>query len=259
MSIVATLIPWIEQRFFLDSNTGTIPNSFGLVSTYETDGSTPKPTYSDVNGVTAHTNPILLTSSGRPPSTIYLGNGGYTFIVRDTLNVPLYTVQNVGGGASAGPGLVATQTLENQEATIGNVAGGEDTLATYTIPANQLVTDGDAIHVQAFGTFENNVNLKRLRMRFGSTTIFDTGGVYAPGGTGIGWQLRGTIVRRSGAIQTSCVEAAMALGTAGTWTTIAPPAETMANAIILVLTGEGIASNDIVMNAFRVTYEPAAV
>ena len=256
MSIVGTLIPWIEQRFCVDTG---LPNAGGFVYTFETDGSTPKPTYTDVEAHVAHANPIHLDANGRPPSDIFLGDGGYTFQIQDVDHVPLYSVEDIGGGASAGAGLVATQTRETQQTQIGTVGGGEDTLGTVLLPANQLRADGDAIHLDACGQFANNANNKRLRCRFGSTTVFDTGGSFAPGAAGRGWHLRVTVVRRSSASQVSCAVADMKKGADDSWTTIATPSETMATTITLALTGEGTATNDLQLDWFRVTYEPAAV
>jgi hypothetical protein len=82
------------------------------------------------------------------------------------------------GAIAGGSSVVLGQsgTLATSHTTVGNVGTGDDTLWTFTVPANTLNADGTAIWGEAAGTFAANTNNKTLRVKFGSTTILDAGG-----------------------------------------------------------------------------------
>lgn len=54
---------------------------------------------------------------------------------------------------------------------VGNVAGGEDDLQTYSLPANSLSWNGKTLRITAWGTGANNSNPKTLKFYF-SSSIF---------------------------------------------------------------------------------------
>jgi hypothetical protein len=83
------------QQFF--DNTG-LPLNGGLIYTYQAGSTTPLATYTDVNGTIANSNPIVLDSSGRPPSQIWLTYGfNYKFVVQTSAAVTLGTYDNIYG------------------------------------------------------------------------------------------------------------------------------------------------------------------
>ena len=92
MSLPSGIMPWVESRF-LDAN--GVPLAGGTVTTYATGTTTPKATYTDTARTAAHTNPIVLDAAGRPPTTVYLTSGGYTFLVKDVNGVQQYTWNDI--------------------------------------------------------------------------------------------------------------------------------------------------------------------
>jgi hypothetical protein len=83
------LCPVIKQQIF-DANGD--PLALGKVYSYVQNSSTPKSTYSDSAG-TPNTNPVTLDGDGR--ANIWLGTGGYKFVIKSPAGVTLYTVDNV--------------------------------------------------------------------------------------------------------------------------------------------------------------------
>jgi hypothetical protein len=66
----------------------------------------------------------------------------------------------------------ARQTLYNPVAIVGNGADTtEDTLQSYTIPANMLANVGDTIHVLARGVPLSSTDVKNVRLRLGGTLL----------------------------------------------------------------------------------------
>lgn len=81
------------------------PLTGGKLYTYEAGTTTPKATYTDSTEATPHANPIILNSSGyagsdATPLGVWLGDGGYKFVLKTSADVTLWTIDNVGGDAS---------------------------------------------------------------------------------------------------------------------------------------------------------------
>jgi len=86
---------------FLD-NAGNVLTG-GKIFSYLAGTTTSEPTYTDVTGTIAHTNPIILDASGRVPSggEIWLTEAiSYKFILRDTNDVLIATYDNITGNNS---------------------------------------------------------------------------------------------------------------------------------------------------------------
>jgi hypothetical protein len=78
-------------------NTG-LPLSGGKVYTYQAGSSTPLSTYTTVDGTIANANPIILGTSGRPPSEIWLTQGyNYKLVLKDSSDVLIATYDNIYG------------------------------------------------------------------------------------------------------------------------------------------------------------------
>lgn len=81
---------------FFDDNGD--PLSGGKIFTYAAGTTTPKATYTDYTGGTAHANPIILDAAGRPPSEVWLTYGdAYKFILKDSLDTLVGTFDNIDG------------------------------------------------------------------------------------------------------------------------------------------------------------------
>jgi len=194
-----------------------------------------------------------------------------TTIPNDT--VTFAKIQNVadstiaGRAAGAGTGdltaLTAAQVLAilglaplyQTLSAVGNVGTGEDTLASYTLSAGILATDGDSIWFEAFGTTALAVTIT-IRVRFGSS---GTNLVYSEANSSWGsyWSVKGRIYRTGASSQKSDttlisdnddrVEAQVVTGLN----------QTLSGSITLSVTGEAVLNNDVVLEGFRVGYTPA--
>ena len=134
---------------------------------------------------------------------------------------------------------------------VGNVGGGEDDLMSYTLPAGTLAADGQLIRVTASGTKANNANAKTVKVYFGTTVIVSVTLGTSAAGT---WRIIAEIARVGATSERSESWAADI-------TTQAPqngaaPAETLANALAVKLTGTGTANNDIVQTMMVVEFLP---
>ena len=64
---------------------------------------------------------------------------------------------------------------DSQFTDVGNVGLEEDTLQTFTLPANALNADGKAIRIRATFVVANNNNVKTVKLHFGATVIASSG------------------------------------------------------------------------------------
>jgi len=93
----------IGNGFQFFSNDG-LPLNGGKILTYQAGSTTPFTTYTDSNGLIANTNPIILGTSGRPPSEIWLEEGYfYKFVLTDASDVTIQTYDNLYGIIGVAP------------------------------------------------------------------------------------------------------------------------------------------------------------
>lgn len=87
---------------FFDNN--GLPLNAGLLYTYQAGSVTPQTTFTDSSGLIANTNPIVLGTDGRPPSTIWLSDGFfYKFVLEDANSVVIQDYDNLYGIIGASP------------------------------------------------------------------------------------------------------------------------------------------------------------
>lgn len=96
MAVNLSPVGGVAAQFF--DNNGVILTG-GKIYTYAAGTSTPQVTYTSSNGVTAHSNPIILDASGRVPSgEIWLTDGlSYKFVIKDSNDVLIGTYDNIVG------------------------------------------------------------------------------------------------------------------------------------------------------------------
>lgn len=93
----------IGNGFQFFNNDG-LPLNAGKIFTYQAGSTTPLATYTDSSGLIANTNPIILGTDGRPPSTIWLTEGFfYKFVLKDSSDVTIQTYDNLYGIIGAAP------------------------------------------------------------------------------------------------------------------------------------------------------------
>jgi hypothetical protein len=93
----------IGNGFQFFNNDG-LPLNAGKIFTYQAGSTTPLATFTDSSGLIANTNPIILGTDGRPPSTIWLTEGFfYKFVLKTSADVTIQTYDNIYGIVGATP------------------------------------------------------------------------------------------------------------------------------------------------------------
>jgi hypothetical protein len=141
--------------------------------------------------------------------------------------------------------------LKTIQSDTGNVTTGEDDLHSYTIPASVLSADGQSIEVEAVVACAANANNKQVRLKYGATTIADSGVVAQNGGSMV---LRARITRTAAATQRALGTVQAAAHVASLYTT---PAETLSGTVVLKLTGEGTSTDDLISKVTVIKWAPA--
>jgi len=132
---------------------------------------------------------------------------------------------------------------------VGNVTTGEDDLMSYTLPAGRLDEDDKVIRVRAWGTMANNGNAKTLRPYFGATAVQSVSLTVST----TRWNLEMTVVRTGAATQAAHARTEHGSAAANTVAQdVASPTETLSGAVVIKLTGEATATNDIVQSGMIV-------
>ena len=145
---------------------------------------------------------------------------------------------------------IITSTVDTDTTAVGNVTTGEDDLITYSIPANTMGTNGDYISFRASGTIANSINAKRLRVKYGGTTVMDTGAAGIPISAAIQWVVEGEIIRTGATTQKCNASLTTNNATLATYSGYSTAAETLSGAVTLKLTGEAVATDDIIQETF---------
>jgi len=165
---------------------------------------------------------IRITESGAAITAIDLK--GDTFVAMGTSS----SFSNVGGIANV------------NTTSVGNVGTGEDDLMTYTLPANSLNTDGKGIRITVWGSVAINGNTKTIRLKFGTTIIMAIGPSTM---SGLDWKIEGLVIRTGAATQKAV--ATELLDTIAQDSTISSPTETLSSPVVIKVTGEGVADDDV--------------
>ena len=118
----------IGNGFQFFSNDG-LPLAGGKIQTYQAGSTTPLATYTDSSGLIANTNPIILGTSGRPPSEIWLTDGFfYKFVLTDASDVVIDTYDNLYGFIATvppvAPSAVPAGCILLWSGSIGSIPGG---------------------------------------------------------------------------------------------------------------------------------------
>lgn len=93
------------------------PLAGGKVYTYLAGTTTPQATYSDSDGTTPNTNPVVLDADGA--AVIYLADSSYKIVVKDSADVTLYTLDDVEPAAGidvTSSSAVTTHTITDGQA-----------------------------------------------------------------------------------------------------------------------------------------------
>jgi hypothetical protein len=110
---MAVLSPQPKMQF---TTAAGVPLSGGKVYTYVAGTTTPQATFTDYTGATPNTNPVILNSRGE--ANIWLGGALYKFILTDTNDVEIWTVDYISAPTSAvSPVLSGSVTIDSDTPT----------------------------------------------------------------------------------------------------------------------------------------------
>lgn len=187
MSVNLSPLGGVAAQFF---NNDGVPLSGGKIYTYLAGSTTPASTYTTGAGNIAHTNPIILDSSGRVPTgEIWLTDSiAYKFVIKDSTDTLIGTYDNIVGINSNFVNYTASQEI--QTATAGQTVF---TLATlvYQPGTNALSVFVDGVNQYGPGaqyaftetsstsvTFTNGLHVG-ASVKFTTAVINNIGGVDA--------------------------------------------------------------------------------
>lgn len=131
-----------------------------------------------------------------------------------------------------------------------NSGGGETDLASYTLPANVLNANGRTLKIRAWGTTANNANAKTLKLYLGATAILTYSLTVSQAGV---WVLEATVMRSSSGNQVTEGHLVESPGNKA-YAELATPAITDTATIVIKVTGQGVASNDVLQKGMLVEY-----
>ena len=179
---------------FFDDNGD--PLSGGKIFTYAAGTTTPKTTYTDYTGGTAHANPIILDAAGRPPSEVWLTYGdAYKFILKDSLDTLVGTFDHIDGIPPININLVRLYgSTSGYIDLVAPAVAGANTVtfpaATGTVALTSSPTFTGTTTVATLTASENITGAKTVsgRLLSASQTVSVDGYLYM-GGTG---QITGT-------------------------------------------------------------------
>lgn len=133
----------------------------------------------------------------------------------------------------------------------GNTAGTETDLVARTIPYNILTRRGSTLVFTIAGQTGANTNNKTIKVKFGSTTIFDSGAVAMNNSD---WTITGEIIRSAGSVQT-CHATFISTTTLTTKVTVTNATEDLGTNLDFTVTGNGTAASDVTLTSCTLTVQ----
>ena len=86
--------------------------------------------------------------------------------------------QTEAAGGGSDPAFVGGTLSINTTAAATTAVTTEETLMSYTVPANTLLKDGQGIRIKVAATFAATATTKTVRIKLGATTLFTDTGVF---------------------------------------------------------------------------------
>jgi len=190
--------------------------------------------------------------------TYAVGTGDSTALNLITNNTTRWTLDTAGkvitraGLASSMQGRGMSIINHNTTET-GNTAATETTLFTFSVPANTLGTDGDSLRFMVAGTFATSVSTnKDIKVKFGSTTILDTGSLAIT--SAANWIIEGRIIRTGGTGQKCIVRISTSSSVLVGTVSYTLSSETLSGALSLAVTGNGTNANDVLGEMYQLEW-----
>jgi hypothetical protein len=164
---------------------GTVNNgSAGQVGTYSTAGTV-------ISGQ-ALTNLLDNSFGSAQGSLLYRDTAGWAILSPGSAGQVLTSTGGALEWSNGGAGSGSFKLFSDGTAAGTGNDNTEDTLHTYTLPANMLSIPGQVIRITAGGSFAANSHTKAVKFYFGSTsTAMNTGAT----GTNVSWRITADIIK----------------------------------------------------------------
>lgn len=152
MLVALSPIGGAAAQFFSDVG---IPLSGGKIYTYAAGTNTPQTTYTTSAGNIAHSNPIVLDSTGRVPTgEIWLINGvTYKFVIKDSNDTLIGTYDNISGINQA-----AFTNIQNYV--------GDGSTSTFTLPITPISENWINVFISGVYQFKNTFSVSGTSLIF---------------------------------------------------------------------------------------------
>jgi hypothetical protein len=141
--------------------------------------------------------------------------------------------------------------LHRDMTAVGNVGSGEDTLITYTMPANVIPVNFQFIEILAFGTFAATGAQKTVRLKFGASTVFTMGPASINGGS---WEIWGKVISTGSSSQKVISRGICTTTLLQASTEYYSLSEDATSSIVIQCTGEATNDNDVVQEGLIIKW-----
>ena len=168
------------QQFF--DNNG-VPLAGGFIYTYQAGSSTPLTVYTDASGLIPCPNPIVLDSSGRVPTEIWMLTGySYKFVIETSVNTTIQTLDNlypILQNAPAVSNTVPSGLIAIWSGSVGSIPSGwylcDGTNGTPDLRNSFLVGAGNSYAVGATGGSADAVIPAHTHTASSTSSVTDPG------------------------------------------------------------------------------------
>jgi hypothetical protein len=165
-----------------------LPLNAGKIYTYQAGSTTPFATYTDVNGLIANTNPIILGTDGRPPAEIWLTEGFfYKFVLTDSSDVTIQTYDNlygIIGVAPTPPTPIPSGVILLWSGSIGSIPAGyvlcNGNSGTPDLRNRFIVGAGSTYAVDATGGSADAIVVSHTHTATSTSVVTDPGHTHNP-------------------------------------------------------------------------------
>jgi hypothetical protein len=175
--MTTALSPSPKQQFFTASG---VPLVGGKLYTYAGGTSTPLATYQDSTGTVSNTNPVILDSRGE--ANVWLSpSDAYKFVLRDSADVLIWTVDNINIGINFGNVIITGGSING--AVIGNISPAAGTFTDLTATGTVTFNAVTQMQIPAGLTSERTTTPVNGMMRFNTTANQYEGNISVAGQT----------------------------------------------------------------------------
>lgn len=198
------------------------------------------------------TNQLLLSAAPTVDRTWTIQDATDVFVGRttiDTLSNKTLTdaLHNAGGGSET---FRANGHILTDLTAASNTTTNEDTLITFSLPANSLDANGKGVRVRAWGTTDSTFASKTIRVYFGSTVLISNNISNQP--VSQTWLFAADIFRTGANTQDAI--ATGQVGAIAQMLSFQIATEDTTGAIVIKVTGQGTAASQITAEGMSVEY-----